>query len=187
MKKNIFSFGLLFAAVATLIFLGSALAQDQEEPQRLTQEEFAVELVRQMRMDQLLPTAALPSDCVELLDRIGIAPLKGWNHKAFLTREEYLVIMAKAHGREGIVHEKAVSVEEKNREVINVKWQEAQQKSGQWLSLDELLNNREYFPQGAPKSPYGVKYKDANGDHKVDPLFLPIADLIKMTEIFSSR
>ena len=84
---------------------------------RLTQEEFAVELVKSMGLVGWLPVAALPSDCVVLLENIGIAPLTGWDHHALLSEEDYMVILAMAHGKEQSLHEKAEAVEKKNSEV----------------------------------------------------------------------
>ena len=160
----------------------------EEAPQmseRLIQEEFAVELVKMMHLDHLLPTAALASDCVSLLERIGISPMQGWKNKALLTQEEYLVVLAKTYGREGILHKRAVAVEEKNIEVINTHWQSSYDKNGRWVLLAELLSDKEYFPQGPPKSPYGHGYKDDNNDHKVDRKFLPTVGLMKLRDFIS--
>ena len=160
---------------------------EEIEDEPLTQEEFAVELVRLLAIEDLLPPAALPSDAVNLLERLGIAPLKGWDNKAYLTQEDYLVIIGKAQGREGVVHERAVGVEERNIQIINEKWQQARDDLGSWPPLDELLNDPRYFPGGVPQSPYGFTYRDVNGNHTVDPVFLPAPALVELREAFSAE
>jgi hypothetical protein len=190
----IFFFGLSFSAEAQIIDRetfdlegGEAVGEKDLEDQPLTQEEFATELVDIMQLEELLPVAALPSDYTHLLDRLGVAPLNGWDNKAFLTREDYLVIIGKAQGKEGVVHRRAVAIEQKNIDAINQKWQQAYDQTGSWPSLSELLNNPAYFPHGAPKSPYGITYKDVNGNHQVDPIFLPAADLMELREFLSTE
>ncbi|HOW36148.1 MAG TPA: hypothetical protein PL155_07025 [Candidatus Omnitrophota bacterium] len=174
-----------------LTFLSGAVclggdAQAQEEPrERMTQEQFAVELVKNMGLQKRLPTAALPGDCVDLLTSFAVEPLKGWRNKEFLTQEDYLVVMAKVHGKEGLVHRRAIAVEEKIIEVINRKWQESYQATQKWVSLNDLLNDKNYFPNGPPRSPYGMAYKDENNDHRVDSHFLPIINLIHIREALS--
>jgi len=166
---------------------GGAVGEKNLDDQPLTQEEFAVELVHVMGVENLLPVAALPGDYVDLLERLGIAPFGGWERKAFLNREDYLVIIGKAQGKEGIVHKQAVAVETKNVEIINKKWEQSYSDTKQWMTLSALLNDKAYFPQGAPRSPYGTRYTDKNGDHKVDPLFLPVASLIELQQFLSTR
>lgn len=173
--------------LSTTIALGCAAnGFAQEMSERLTQEEFAVELVKSMKLQSALPTAALASDCVDILERIGIAPLNGWKNKELITEEEYMVVMAKAHGKEAMLHDRAVAIEQKNIEVIDKKWQESYDKNGHWVSLNELLNDKNYFPEGPIKSPYGLAYEDKNGDHKVDAHTLTVADLIKLREHFTN-
>ena len=84
-----------------------------------------------------------------------------------------------------MVHEHAVSVEDKIIEEINRMWQESYEREGKWLSLNELLADKNYFPDGPPQGPYGHRYKDTDGDHKVDPPFIPVAGLIKMRKLIS--
>ena len=177
-----------------ILLLGANFSFAQEagvagsiEERRVTQEQFAVGLVRNMKLEGWLPTAALPGDCVDLLENLGIAPLKGWDKKASLKQEDYLVIMEKAYGKEGVVYKRAAAVEEKSIEVINQKWQESHGATGHWVALKDLLNDRTYFPNGAPQSPFGLKYEDRNEDHKVDPHFLPIISLVNLSEFLSSR
>ena len=178
--KKIFLTFLMLAILAS----NSVFAQE-EKP--LTQEQFAVELVKAMKLQNLLPKAPLPRDAVKLLDHLGIAPMTGWKNKELLGREDYLVIIGKAQGKENLVHQRALEVEEKNIEIINAKWQQAFDEEKKWPSLSELLKSEKFFPKGAPKSPYGIKYRDTNGDHKIDPYFSPIASLIEIRESLSTR
>ncbi len=178
MKKT---FKLFLAAF--LVFGGMpGFAQDEKFNERLTQEEFCLEVLKNMNMEGWLQTAALGSDCISLLERLGVAPLTGWDNKAFLSQEDYLVVMAKLRGKEEMVHRRAIQVEEKNREVINNKWNDAYKKEGRWMVLTELLSDKNYFPEGPPKSPYGLVYQDEDNNHQVDkgtPLVWPI---IKMRQ-----
>ncbi len=170
-----------------MALLGNAvICFAQEMGEQLTQEAFAVELVKSMKLQSALPTAALAGDCVDLLERVGIAPLNGWKNKELITQEEYMVVMAKAHGKEAMLHDRAVAIEQKNIDVINKKWQESYEKQGKWVSLSELLNDKGYFPEGPLTSPYGLAYEDKNADHKVDQHTLTVADLIKLREHFAN-
>jgi len=180
MKRHI----ILCAIFGLLYFAPTVKAEELEET--LTQEQFAVEIVRNMNLEGALPTAALPSDCVDMLERMGISPLNGWNNKALLAQEDYLVVLTKAHGRETLLHERAMAVEKKNVEIIDRKWQESYEKTGRWVSLDDLLHDKNYFPDGALKSPYDLKYEDKNGDHKVDLHRVPVVGLIRFRELFSN-
>ncbi len=174
--------------LAILICVKPGFSQEEQEPREpLTHEEFAVELVKNLHLDGQLPTAALAGDCIDLLERIGIAPLSGWEPKANLSEEDYLVVIAKAHGKEDLLHKRAMAVEEKNVDIINKKWQESYDKTGRWVSLDELLKDKSYFPDGDPQSPYKLEYEDRNNDHKADPHFLPIVSLMKFRELLSNQ
>ena len=155
------------AIILTLIVLGligllNKTVFSQEGP--ITQEQFAVELVKSMEISDHLPLAALPRDCVMLLETIGISPLKGWDRKALLTDDDYTVIVAKSVGKEKLVHTKATEVCLRTIAVINARWQKKPN-----LSLHELLNDLSIFPEGPPKCPYGLKYEDKNSDTVVDP------------------
>lgn len=169
------------------LFALSVSVQAQESPvdDRLTQEAFAVELVKIMDLEDRLPVSSLPRDSVNLLDGLGISPLDGWMPKEFLNQEDYLVLIGKAQGKEGLVHKRAIQVERKNMDLINEKWKSAYEATKVWPSLEQLLNDKEYFPNGAPQSPYGIKYADRNRDHKVDPYFSPLADLSKIREFLT--
>jgi len=153
----------------------------------LTEEQFAVELVKILELEHLLPQAALEVDNVHLLERIGVSPLKGWHPKSKLKKEDYLVIIGKIQGKERLIHKRALEVEEANIAMINRAWQNAYDREGTWPSLASLLSNQEYFPNGVPKSPYGTKYIDKDNNHTVDPLFSPIVNLLKLRESITAN
>ena len=165
-----------------LIFAQPALSD--ENP--LTQEQFAVELVKLLKIENLLPPAALPGDCAGLLGSFGIAPLKGWDNKSLLKQEDYLVLIGIVQGKEQMLHQRAVEAEEANIAILNKQWEKAKEDSGRWLSLDELLNSKEYFPNGAPQSPYGIKYSDRNNDHKIDAFQIPVAKLVDIRQFLAA-
>jgi hypothetical protein len=156
----------LFLVFFLLLLNSVAFSQERT----LTQEEFAVQLVKNMKLDSWLPIAALPSDCVTLLESLGISPLKGWNRKALLTDDDFTVIIAKSVGKERLVHIKAAEVCHRNIEIINERWRKNPD-----LTLEELLNNEDIFPNGSPQCPYGLKYQDTDSNHKVDQHYHPIA------------
>ena len=161
------------------------LAQEQEAPERLTQEQFACETIKILKLEYRLPAAPLAKDCVNLLENLGISPLKGWDPKAFLSKEDYLVLVGKTQGKEGVIHKRAIEVDKINIEIINRKWKEAYEKEGKWLELADLLKNETYFPKGAPQSPYGRPYKDADHDHQVDFYYSPMAAMIDLRDVLS--
>ena len=78
-------------------------------------------------------------------------------------------------------------VEQKNIEIINHKWQQAYEQSGEWIPLAALLNDKNYFPEGVPQSPYGLTYRDENNDHKADAFVSPIVKLIQLRENLSNQ
>jgi Tfp pilus assembly protein FimT len=55
-----------------------------------------------------------------------------------------------------------------NIDIINTQWEAKRLETGDYGSLNKLLNDTDYFPDGAPESPFGQAYKDKNGDHRVD-------------------
>ncbi|RKY03496.1 hypothetical protein DRP77_06000 [Candidatus Poribacteria bacterium] len=56
-----------------------------------------------------------------------------------------------------------------NIALINTVWELDYIKNGEWRDLDDLLNDKNYFPDGPPKCPFGDPYEDKDGDHRVDP------------------
>lgn len=151
-----------------------------EEAEKLTQEQFAKMLVKNMKLQGYLPTAPLPSDAVDLLDSLGISPLSGWRRKAFLINDDYMVIIAKAAGKEKVVYKNAVAVCQRNERLINQKWKDYFDKYGRWPTLSELLSDKESFPDGAPTCSFGLKYEDKNKPHAVDPHYHPVAAMLRL-------
>lgn len=174
MKKIVIFILILFF----LVGINSLFAQ--EPIGRITQKEFAVRLVKEMGLNYLLPLAPNSLDCVELLDYLGVSPIGGWRPNEYLTDDTYTVIIAKAVGKESIVHEKAVYVCEHNIVIINKRWQDFFKKQSKWVELKELLRNRDYFPKGSPTCPFGIVYKDKNKDHKVDTHYHPTSFFNKL-------
>lgn len=162
MIKKVILFSML------VLFSIGNIASAQNEA--MTQEQFAVKLVHSMKLYDRLPLTALPSDCVELLESLGISPLKRWDGKALLTEEDYTVIVAKAVGKESVVHEKSVELCNRNIDKLN-----RLLKKNPNLSLKELLADKSILPEGSPQCPYGLKYKDKHNKHAVDPHYHPVA------------
>ena len=164
--------------VACFIFTCSVLYA-QGEDEKLTQEQFAVILVNNMQLRSYLSIAPLPSDSISLLEGLGISPLKGWERKEYLTEEDYMVVMGKAKGKEEIIHREATEICQQNIELINRKWKAYFKKYKVWPTLKALLNNTEFFPEGPPLCPYGLRYKDKNNDKAVDIHYHPISNLTR--------
>ena len=162
MYKKIISVSVMVAMVIAVAGVVCA----QEEP--MTQEQLAVQLVKNMKLQDQLPVAALPKDCVALLESLGISPLKGWDPKAPLSQDDYTVIIAKAVGREDIVHKKAAEICQAGRNIINAQWQKRPN-----VPLEELLGDRSVFPNGPPECPYNIKYVDKDKNGEVDPVYPP--------------
>lgn len=158
-----------------------------EERQKLTQEKFAEIMVKNMKLQNRLPLAALPSDSVDLLESLGISPLKGWRRKSFLTQGDYVTIIAKASGKERVVYKNAVDVCQCNENFINQQWKENYRISGNWISLSQFFKNKEIFPYGTPLCPFGLKYEDKDGDHIVDHHYHSAANLLRASKSTSAK
>ncbi len=179
-------FTLIIFAIILYFYSEGVCWGEPFQEQKIIQEQFACELVRGMHLEGWLPLSALPRDCISVLEQFGISPMQGWNNTAYLTKEDYLVILSKAHGKEIPLYETAEAIEKKNIALINQRWQEAYNKEGRWLSLEELFQNKTYFPNGVPKSPYGHAYEDSNHDHHVDVKFSPFLGLMQLRKFLSS-
>ena len=155
---------IIFALILVLFLSFSYCQQKEEEFQRVTEGEFAVRLVKLMGIERRLPPAPLRADYIEVLESIGIAPLKGWHEDKILTRENYAVIMALAAGKEKLVWDKAQEVCDRNVEAINSRW-ELKRKLDRRpnVTLEELIKDKTYFPEGPPMCPYCKPYKDKDG------------------------
>lgn len=154
--------------IIIILIFSSSISFAQKEEQ-LTQEKFAVELVKNMKLYRQLPLAALPSDCVNLLESLGISPLGGWDRKALLAEDDFTVLIAKAVGKEQLVHIKAAEFCHRKIDFINDTWTENPD-----LSLSELFTNKELFPTGSPQCPYGLKYEDKDNNRQVDQHYHPV-------------
>ena len=142
--------------------------QTPEESQ-ITEGEFAVEIVAVMKLKRLLPPAATQEDCITLLEGLGVSPLMGWDPERILTDENRLVIINIAAGRENLVKERAREDCDNNVSLINTQWQLKYDLEKKWGTLEELLEDRVYFPEGPPVCLYGKKYISKDGEHKVEP------------------
>lgn len=168
------------ALISLLILLVAGIDAAFAQQEKMLEKEFAVELVKEMKFDSLLPVAPNAMDCVALLENLGISPLGGWKPNDYLSTDAYTVIIAKALGKESIVYKEAARVNQNNIDVVNKRWQDAYRKYGRWLSLDELLQDTSIFPQGIVRSPFGFKYTDKNNDHQVDPQYPPTSFLARL-------
>ena len=166
MKKAV----IIFIAAFVFLNIGYSFA----EGERLTQGEFAVSLLKNMKLDDQLPLAPLSEDAVSILEGLGICPLSGWDKNAYLSEDDYTVILAKAVGKEKVVFTKATEVCQKTSEIISNRWHNKYQATGRFERLAQFLSDKNYFPQ-KPQCPYGLPYKDENNDHQVDAHYHPFA------------
>lgn len=161
-------------AIALAAFLSlspvvpQAFAQEKASQPEMTEGQFSMQLVKLMKLERLLPPAPSVYDHVSLLEQFGIAPLGGWKPKQNLSREDYVVILAFAAGKEKVVYEKAQEACDRNIEVINARWDLKRELEGKPVTLEELYKDSVYFPKGAPVCPYRKVYRDKNGDLKVE-------------------
>jgi hypothetical protein len=164
LKYYLVSFCLICAL--ELLFLPMLYSQD-EEFGKITEGEFAVRLVKMMRLERSLPSAPLQADYVDLLEMIGLSPLIGWDQDRLLTRDNYAIIIAMAAGKEKLVWEKAQEVCDHNVEAINNRWELKRDLDRRpSVSLKEILEDKTYFPAGPPKCPYGRPYRAIDGKVK---------------------
>lgn len=177
MEKNFFSAmrrkagGVLIAFFCWVWFSASAFAQSSaaSPPPEMLEGEFARQLVKLMKLERLLPPGPSVYDHISLLEQFGISPLGGWEANQKLSREDYVVILAFASGKEKIVYEKAQEACDRNVEVINTRRALKEELEGRQVGLEELFGDPIYFPKGAPHCPYHPSYKDKNHDGNVEP------------------
>jgi hypothetical protein len=154
-----------FAQVAP----GYVGAGDIDESKEMTQGQFAAILVSGMGLESKLPVAPTTNDYIKLLDSEGIRPLEGWSEARGLTEGDFAVILACAIGANAKL-DPAIDICQKNREYIMKVWNEQYQKDGYRKTLDQLLRDSRFFPNGPPVDPYGYKYTDKNAQYIVDPV-----------------
>lgn len=133
----------------------------------MTQGEFAVQLVRGLNLQSHLPAAPLMKDYAEVLERIGISPLDGWNVRAALREEDEIVIFSKLSGKERSLYGHGVEFCARTVDRINSSWKEQYSMDGRWSSLDEILADQRFFQQAMPRCPFGDPYRLSRGDHAV--------------------
>ena len=140
-----------------------------EESKDVTQGGLAVILTRCMGLESELPKAPIQDDYIKTLDKNGIRPLGGWDQKKLLTNGDFAVILVHALGLDN----KLVSAEEaydRGREYIEKMWKIQYEQDGYRKSLENLLEDKRFFPKGPPESPFGYKYVDKDGDYAIDPI-----------------
>lgn len=149
--------------------------EEERLSRRVRQGLFARQLIKTLELEKSLPATATEEDCIRLLTRMGISPLKGWSRFAPLTQDDYAVIVGKAIGKEYLVHEKAQEVCNDIVKLLNVEWALSFVENNRYPILEKLITNRSIFPGKEPRCPYGVPYKV--GGYK--PHILPHKHTIK--------
>lgn len=164
MKRLIFS---LF--VLNFFFRSFSFAQMIKPPEYITQGNFAILLVRAMGMEGLFRAGAgaLPQEYINLLEKLGISPLEGFQADKTLTKGELATILVKALGKEGEIFFRMRQCN-RNLLVIMSAWASQNEEDGYWMNLEELLRDQRFFPDGPPICPWGYKYMPLDKDHIVD-------------------
>ena len=166
MKLKYYLISFCLICVLVLSFPPTLYSQE-EEFEKITEGEFAVRLVKMMRLERSLPPAPLQADYVDLLERVGISPLRGWDQDRLLTRDNYAIIIAMAAGKEKLVWEKSQEVCDHNVEAINSRWELKRDLDKRpTVTLEEVLEDKIYFPEGSPQCPYGRPYRAVDGKVK---------------------
>ncbi len=151
-----------------LIYMSSSFAQIAPMPQYITQGNFSILVCRAMGIEKQLPITSLPIAYARMLERLKIAPLEEWRVDKILTNGDMAVILARALGLEDEVLKKIEKCKD-NIFKIEQAWAFQFQKNGYLRPLSDLLNDRSYFTEGAPRCPFGLKYEDAGDKHKIVP------------------
>lgn len=117
-------------------------------PRIVTEGEFAVDLVRTLGLEFLLPLGATQLDYVRVLEQQGIQPLRGWDVRRTLTRDAFNEAIIRARGDEAIL------------------FQYAQDR------CDNAVYYANRFARGssqdAPACPFGLPFQDRNRDERID-------------------
>ena len=122
MKRAARLYSLIFLlALGGLVCSSNLWAQPVSDPRvgKITEGEFAADLVQQFGLQDMLPAAAGTDDYIAVLERLGASPLPGWDSGRILAQENYLVIMAKLGGQEKTVFELANKYCKENVDLIN--------------------------------------------------------------------
>ena len=140
------------------------------ESKNITQGELAVILVHSIGLESELPTAPILGDYIKLLEKNGIRPLGGWVRNKMVTNGDFAVVLACAMGIDMRLISPQEICEVTIREHIQKMWEVQYRRDGYRENLEDLLQDRRFFPDGPPKSPYGYPYVDKDGDYIVDPV-----------------
>ncbi len=172
LKKRSIAFIAICAFLFTISAFAPANAQyvslgSLNEPRPIKQGNLAAILVTGMGLEARLPVAPSSADYTRLLDKEGVRPLGGWAPNKELTTGDLAVILVYAIGAD----RKLASPEEivtENLNYIQNMWDIQYGRDGRWESLEKLLLDRRFFPDGPPADPYGYQYTDADGDYIID-------------------
>lgn len=160
--------GFIGSLLMFVFFLVAVLpASSEESGYGISQGEFAVQLINVLNLQSYLPPAPLTKDYINTLELFGISPLKGWQARAGLTEEDYIVIMSKLSGQEKEVYKTGVGFCHKVIRVIHEAWQDQYEKDGRWETLDELFRDPRFFAGEIPQCPFGFHYRVKRGEHRV--------------------
>ncbi len=139
------------------------------ESKSITQGDLAIILVRSAGLESELPTAPIKENYITLLDSKGIRPLTGWDRNRMLTTGDFAAILVHALG----LDIKLVSAQEAcDRAIEHIQnvWELQYRLDGYRKNLDDLLQDKRFFPRGPPESPLGHKYVDRDKNYAVDPV-----------------
>jgi len=142
---------------------------------KIRQGTFARQLVRSLGWQYRLPLTATEQQCMNLLDRLGISPLKGWDRFAPLTEDDYAVVMGLAQGEEHLVHSKAQEVCDRIVKDLNVQWALHFAQNRRYPILEKLITEKSAFDKERYSCPYGHPFKIGG----VKPQILPHQHFIK--------
>ena len=176
MPDRIFIFITAFFITLALSTVTAKAAEDItshmiNESKEMTEGELAVILVNSMGIESKLPIAPMSDDYISILDSDGIRPLSGWVAEKTLTTGVFAEIMACAIG----VNTRLISPIEicnEERGHIQKMWDAQYKQDGRHESLEKLLQDKRFFPNGPPMNPYGYEYTDKNGAYTVDPIVI---------------
>ncbi len=168
----------IIIAIPILIFSSSLSAYEVpeaitvdfiDESKGITQGDLAIIIVRSAGLESELPIAPVKDDYITLLNSKGIRPLTGWDKNRMVVTGDFAAILVHALG----LDIKLVSAQEacdRAIENINKMWELQSRLDGYRKNLDDLLQDRRFFPKGPPESPLGHKYVDRDKNYAVDPV-----------------
>ena len=156
----------ILAILLSALFINASYAQEQtkqekskQEQLNMTEGEFAVKLINDLKWENYLPVAADVEDYIKVLETFAVAPLEGWDSGRQLTAENRMEIVATMSGYEKLLYEKAIKACNYNVNLMNT----AQQVDGGKRSAEEVARDKKYFPKGPPKCPWSMPYRFVKG------------------------